>query len=92
MQAKDILLYTDMDGTALTDWALGPVLPQQNLEALMAFTQAGGLFSVASGRLPDSILQWFPQGVVNAPVVCCNGAMLIDPATRQVLCHQELHR
>ena len=92
MKAEDILLYTDMDGTALSDWDLGPYVPERNLAALEKFTQAGGLFSVASGRLLDSILKWFPEGIINAPVVCSNGAMIQDPVTRQILYRRELPR
>ena len=92
MKASDILLYTDMDGTALSDWDLGPYVPERNLQALRDFTEAGGLFSVASGRLLDSILKWFPQGLINAPVVCSNGAMLQDPVTRQILLGRQLPR
>ena len=92
MKAEDMILYTDMDGTALSDWELGPYVPEQNLQAIRYFTEAGGLFSVASGRLLDSILKWFPEGLINAPVVCSNGSLLQDPVTREILYGRQLPR
>ena len=51
MKAKDYIIYTDMDGTVLTDWSLGPVVPERNLGRIRKFVEEGGSFSVASGKL-----------------------------------------
>ena len=85
MKATDVILYTDMDGTALTDWSLGPVVPARNLAAIRAFLAAGGLFSVASGRQAPAILQLFPGVAFQAPLVCGNGAVIYDPRASQVV-------
>lgn len=85
MKASDVILYTDMDGTALTDWNLGPVVPERNLAAIRAFVAAGGLFSVASGRQAPAILRLFPEVSFRAPLVCGNGAILYAPVSGTVL-------
>lgn len=85
MKATDVIIYTDMDGTALTDWSLGPVVPERNLARIRAFVSAGGLFSVASGRQAPGILQLFPGVAFHAPLVCGNGSVIYDPAEQQVL-------
>lgn len=90
MKAEDLILYTDMDGTALTDWRLGPFIPQFNITMIKRFIDKGGLFSVASGRQYQSLMKYFPEGLINAPVVCVNGAMIKDPATEEVLFMQKL--
>lgn len=85
MNAKDVTIYTDMDGTVLTDWSLGPVVPRRNLERIREFVAAGGSFSVASGREAKAILRFFPGVVFRAPLVCGNGAVVYDPASRRIL-------
>ena len=47
MKATDVIIYTDMDGTALTDWSLGPVVPERNLARIRAFVSAGAWYSPA---------------------------------------------
>lgn len=40
------ILYSDMDGTLISEGAISP----ENLDALRALTAAGGDFSIATGR------------------------------------------
>lgn len=85
MNACDLVLYTDMDGTALTDWSLGPVVPERSLRLIRQFTRAGGRFSVASGRQGPDIARFFPDVDFGAPLVCGNGAVVYDNAAGRVL-------
>ena len=85
MKANEVTIYTDMDGTALTDWDRGPILPPRNLEAIRAFVAAGGAFSVASGREAVDILRFFPGVEFRAPLVCGNGAVVYDAAAGKIL-------
>lgn len=80
-----MIIYTDLDGTALTDWDRGPVVPRRNLEAIQAFTAAGGAFSVASGREAASVLRFFPDVTFRSPLVCGNGAVIYDAISRRIL-------
>ena len=44
MKADELIIYADMDGTALSDWSCGPIVPEENLRALESFVAQGGLF------------------------------------------------
>lgn len=85
MKANDIILYSDMDGTALTDWSLGPVVPEENLRLIRKFVDEGGSFSVASGRQAGIILRYFPGVSFSAPLVCGNGAVVYDARSGRFL-------
>ena len=78
MDFSNIIIYTDMDGTVLTDWDRGPVVPQRNLLAIKRFMEKGGTFSVASGRQHSDILPLFEGLIPNAPLVQGNGTSLYD--------------
>ena len=79
MKADELIIYADMDGTALSDWSRGPIVPEENLRALESFVAQGGLFSIASGRQYPEIMD-FPGGLSCAPVVCGNGAIVYSSA------------
>ncbi len=85
MRADEVTIYTDMDGTALTDWDRGPVVPRRNLEAVRAFVAAGGAFSVASGREAAAVLRLFPGVEFRAPLVCGNGAVIYDAEAGRII-------
>lgn len=85
MDFQNIILYTDMDGTALTDWNLGPVVPQRSLESIKRFMDKGGTFAIASGRQYSDILPFFPGLVPNAPLVQGNGTSLYDCQQGKIL-------
>ena len=85
MNACDLVLYTDMDGTALTDWDKGPYVPEVSLRLLRRFTEEGGLFAVASGRQGPQIVKFFPDITMGAPLVCGNGAVIYDSIRSRVL-------
>ena len=85
MDFKNIIIYTDMDGTVLTDWSLGPVVPQRSMESIKRFMEKGGTFSIASGRQHLDILPYFNGLMPNAPLVQGNGTSLYDCRQRKVL-------
>lgn len=85
MNAKDIVIYSDMDGTMLTDWSMGPVVPHRNLVALKYFIESGGTFSIATGRQYPETMAFFPDIEINAPIVCGNGSNIYDPQSKRVI-------
>ena len=85
MDFQNIIIYTDMDGTVLTDWDRGPVVPQKSLLAIKRFMEKGGTFSIASGRQHSDILPFFEGLLPNAPLVQGNGTSLYDCAQRKTL-------
>lgn len=92
MDLRNIVIYSDMDGTALTDWDRGPVMPARNLESIKRFMEKGGTFSIASGRQHSDILPFFHDLVPNAPVVQGNGTSLYDCFQKKALCKLPLTR
>lgn len=80
MKFKNILIMSDLDGT-FTD-SKSQVVPR-NIEALRYFTESGGMFGFATGRLPYYMehINKIAEGIVNAPCIICNGAALYDYKT-----------
>ena len=85
MQADKLIIFSDMDGTLLTDWSLGPVVPAANLEAIRRFVSEGGLFSIASGRQFAETLAFFDGLTFRVPTVQGNGSVLYDCEAGAVL-------
>lgn len=74
---SDILIMTDLDKTFFGD---GAVLVQRNIDAIERFKQKGGFFTIATGRVRTNINKAIPglASLINAPMECCNGAVLYD--------------
>lgn len=92
MDFQNIVIYTDMDGTVLTDWSLGPVVPQRSMASIKRFMEKGGTFSIASGRQHLDILSFFDGLIPNAPLVQGNGTSLYDCIQNKVLISLPLSR
>lgn len=77
MDFSKYMIVTDLDGTFLG--AKARMVPR-NLEAVRRFKAGGGLFTIATGRLHLNIRSALgePEELVNAPIICCNGAYLYD--------------
>ena len=73
MNYNGYLILTDIDGT-LTPRA-GEV-SAENAEAIEYFKKNGGLFTFATGRMPE-YLSRFPFRA-NAPIVTINGTLICD--------------
>lgn len=70
------MIVSDLDGTFLHK---GRTVPR-NVAAIQQFTQNGGVFTIATGRLAETVLHAIPDpaALCNAPAVLCNGAYLYD--------------
>ncbi len=76
------MLVSDMDGTLLTR---DQRISSENSAAIAAFVEAGGAFTVASGRAERGILPYLPQLSVNRPIISSGGARIYDPASDRLL-------
>jgi len=85
MKADEVIIFSDMDGTMLTDWNLGPYVPAVNLEAIKKFISAGGMFSIASGRQFRETLPFFEGIKFSAPMVQGNGTVIYDCISEKIL-------
>ncbi|MGQ9492786.1 MAG: Cof-type HAD-IIB family hydrolase [Anaerolineae bacterium] len=76
------LIVCDLDGTVLThDDNLRPVV----YEAMQAVVDAGVWITISSGRGYQMLKPFLGSLPLNAPVIGCNGGLIFDPITRQVL-------
>lgn len=75
------LLLTDMDGTLLSPEG---DISQQNRDAIARFVAQGGLFGIATGRMPSSIVNRVCGLPINIPIIVCNGAGIYDMQTEEL--------
>lgn len=76
------LLASDMDATLLAD---NHTISDENRDAIAYFTDNGGRFTVATGRMIEAVRAYMPRLGINAPAVLHNGAQLYDYALESVL-------
>jgi len=72
---EGVLLASDMDGTLLNE---AHELSNENSEAIRYFTDNGGLFTIATGRMIPAINLYTRQMSINAPIIALNGAAVFD--------------
>lgn len=70
-----VLLITDMDGTFLPT---NKIPSEGNLNAIKMFQNAGGKFTIATGRAHQATTQYFEYFKVNFPMIMFNGGMIYD--------------
>lgn len=76
------LFCTDLDDTLLTT---DKRISKENLEAIKFFTDNGGLFTFATGRVPLGASLMLKYFTPNAPIVCFNGGAIYDFASKKFL-------
>ena len=70
-----ILLCTDLDDTLLTT---DKRVSDENSKAIEYFKSEGGLFTFATGRVPQGAKLMLNYVHPNAPMVCFNGAAIYE--------------
>lgn len=76
------LVVSDIDGTLNNKIRK---LPKRNYDAIKKFTELGGNFTLASGRLQSSLERNYNRITPNQPAVVLNGAGLYDYHKREML-------
>jgi len=76
------LIISDLDGTLQ---GFGGAVSPAVKDAIHAAIQAGCRFTLATGRILQSVLPFAEDLQVNAPLICCSGALVIDHRTREEL-------
>jgi Cof subfamily protein (haloacid dehalogenase superfamily) len=77
------MIVSDFDGTLLDS---GQNISQRSRRAIKAYTDAGGVFTVSTGRMYSSIIQRVPDlGLdgLSIPVMSFQGALVTDSATKE---------
>lgn len=76
------LAVCDIDGTLVnTDKEISAF----NLDAITRFRNAGGMLSLATGRIEQSVSRFCRQLNIDIPVILYNGARIINPVSGAVL-------
>ena len=76
------LIATDFDGTFAGP---GAVISRENSLAIRRFQAGGGLFTIASGRIPSFLAGYREDFVANAPLICTNGTVICDQNSLKIL-------
>ncbi len=84
---SDFLLVTDLDQTLL-DGENG--IPKRNLLAIERFRNAGGRFTIATGRSIESARKVIEGLGIDTPAVVNNGSVVYDYKTEQILAQHQL--
>jgi Cof subfamily protein (haloacid dehalogenase superfamily) len=82
---KDLMIYSDMDGTLLSSWSKGPVISKRNEEAIRYFIKQGGLFSIATGRNMKNGPTYLENYPIQLPMVLVNGALIYDSFNQSII-------
>lgn len=72
---KDIILFSDIDGTLCT---YDKKIPEKNLAAIERFKALGGRFSVCTGRSALSLRRAVDVSIFNFPAIIFNGGGIYD--------------
>jgi Cof subfamily protein (haloacid dehalogenase superfamily) len=76
-----------MDGTLLNS---SSKVSRENKAALERFVKGGGLFTVATGRMEKSVVQYLADLPINVPAIVYNGAAIYDYKTERMLWQDNL--
>ena len=81
---ENIIIASDLDGTFINE-AMEEV--PRNIEKIKYFTENGGIFIFATGRIGAHVMGALPNssGYVNHPIVSCNGMQLFDLSKKQTV-------
>ncbi|WP_245891669.1 HAD family hydrolase [Planifilum fimeticola] len=75
-------LVSDIDGTLLNNRKEIPPLIRREIAH---YRQAGGLFTLATGRNFTETERFIRELDIDLPVILCNGALVYNPATRELM-------
>ena len=81
------LLVADFDGTLLNS---KHQVTNETIKAVNEFMSEGGFFTIATGRRYSSVKLSMGELKVNAPIICFQGAQIVDNATEEVVSNIEL--
>lgn len=81
MKFKGYTIISDMDGTLLNSKGK---LSEENLNAINYFTDNGGIFSLATGRMLPSAGRFISKIRVGLPVVLYNGTKVYDYINKKI--------
>ena len=76
------LIVSDFDGTLVNS---DGSISKENKQAIAEYLAAGGAFAISTGRLPGAIISRAQELGLTGKVCCCQGAIILDIQTREVI-------
>ncbi len=76
------LIVSDFDGTLVN---ADGMITEKNKKAIAEYIAAGGVFALSTGRLPSGILPRATELGLEGLVCCCQGAIILDIQSKEVL-------
>ena len=76
------IMISDIDGTLVDNCQK---ISDINKKAINDFRRRGGLFTLATGRIEESVLRYYDELSIDIPVILYNGAKVVDLRTNTVL-------
>ncbi len=81
------LIVSDFDGTLVND---DGTVSEKNKAAIAEYVAAGGKFVLSTGRLPMGILSRARELGLHGMVSCCQGSIILDIDTKQLILNGHL--
>ena len=75
MRPNETAIFCDLDGTLFDHTG---AVSARNRSAIRRYTEAGGLFAIATGRCPGNMMEYLDGVAFNAPSIVLNGAGVYD--------------
>lgn len=76
------LIVSDFDGTLVRE---NGTISEANKQAIAKYVAAGGAFAISTGRLPSGILSRAQELGLTGMVCCCQGAIILDIESRELV-------
>lgn len=76
------LIVSDMDGTLLNE---DKKVSEETKAAIKKLENHGASFTIATGRIYPAARIYSDDLGITTPLICCNGAVIVDPVTSEVL-------
>ncbi len=81
------LLVSDFDGTLVRN---DGTISANNKRAIKEYVAAGGIFALSTGRMPQGILPRVEELGLQGIVCCCQGTIILDGKTKEVIFENRL--
>jgi len=79
---EGFLLVSDMDGTLINN---AGKISEENIKAIKSFTEDGGIFTLATGRMKESVRRYINGLPIKAPIILYNGTKIHDFINEETL-------
>lgn len=81
------VIVSDVDGTLFRS---GNQVQQQTVGMIQEYQQAGGVFTLATGRMKKAIEPFIQKLKIKVPVIVYNGAQVVDPLYDRIILSHHL--